>query len=82
MERRNEYPLLHIYSQRGPRQPARIVGNTSGLLTLVSAIISATSIAGRGSGEMFCNDAETFEIQVERDDSNDASENLKLPYSK
>ena len=43
---KNEYPLVHIYPQSGPRQVVRIVGNTEGLLTLVTALIEATSTVG------------------------------------
>ena len=42
---RNEYPLVHVYPQPSYRHPVRIVGNTLGLLTLVTAIIEATLIA-------------------------------------
>lgn len=78
---RNQYPLVHVYPQPSSRHPVRIVGNTVGLLTLVTAIIEATSIAGKGSNEAFCNNAESFEIQVIRDDSDSAWKVLELPCS-
>ena len=78
---KSEYPLVHVYPQPSSRHPVRIVGNTVGLLTLVTAILEATSIAGKGSDEAFCNNAEAFEIQVNRDDSDLAWESLELPYA-
>lgn len=78
--KKSEYPLLHIYIQSSPRSPVRIVGNTEGLFTLVTALIEATSIIEKGSGEAFCVDGEAYEIQITRDDSDLAWDTLKLPY--
>lgn len=75
-----EYPLLHVYPQPGPRQAVRIVANTEGLITLSIALLEAVSITEKGSSEVFCADAEAYEVQVVRDDSNNTWGKLKLPY--
>lgn len=79
---KSEYPLLHIYSQSAARTPIEIVGNTEGLVLLLNCIIDAFSPTGKGDVEVFCADAEGFQIQVKRDDSDEAWETLKLPYTK
>ena len=75
-----EYPLLHVYPQPGPRQVVKIVANTEGLIALATALFEATSVVGKGSTELFCTDAEAYEIQVVRDDSDNAWKSLELPY--
>ncbi len=79
---RNDYPLVHIYPQTGPRQAARIIGNTEGLLLLVNTLVAAISSSGEGVAEVFCVDAEDYELLVIRDDSETAWETLNLPYVK
>ena len=78
--KKSEYPLVHIYPQTGPRQSVRIVENTEGLIALPIALFEAASIIGKGSTELFCTDAEAYEVQVVRDDSDEAWESLELPY--
>ena len=39
-----EYPLLHVYSQTGPRQAVEIVANTEGIIALAIALLEAVSI--------------------------------------
>ena len=75
-----EYPLLHVYPQPGPRQAVKIVANTEGLIALALALFEAASLVGKGSTELFCTDAEAYEIQVVRDDSDQSWESLELPY--
>ena len=75
-----EYPLLHVYPQIGPRQAVKIVANTEGLITLSIALLEAISITEKGSSEVFCADAEAYEVQVVRNDSNNTWGKLKLPY--
>lgn len=76
-----EYPLLHVYLQASPRQVVKIVANTEGLIALATALFEATSVVGKGSTELFCTDAEAYEVQVVRDDSDNAWESLELPYA-
>lgn len=78
---RKEYPLVHVYPQPSSRHPVRIVANTEGLLMLATTLIEATSTVGEGISSLFCTDGEAFEIQVIRDDTDSAWENLELPYS-
>lgn len=63
-----EYPLLHVYPQPGPRQPVQIVANTEGLIALAITLFEAASVVGKGSTELFCTDAEAYEIQVSSQD--------------
>lgn len=60
-----EYPMLHIYTSKGARQPVIIKGNTEGLCTLVNALISAIAhLHSSGIAEFFNSDAETYEVIV------------------
>ena len=74
-----EYPLLHVYPQAVPRQAVKIVANIEGIIALVIALLEAISKAEKGSSEVFCTDAEAYEIQVVRDDADEAWESLELP---
>ncbi|MBK1990226.1 hypothetical protein A0J48_022325 [Sphaerospermopsis aphanizomenoides BCCUSP55] len=60
-----EYPMLHIYTSKGARQPVVIKGNTEGLCTLVNALISAIAHPQSSEiAEVFNSDAETYEVVV------------------
>lgn len=77
--KKDENPLVNIYTKSDRSHPVQIVGNTSGLLTLATTLISATSVAGFDSAEVFCADGSAYAIQVSRDDSELAMSSLELP---
>ncbi|WP_341531514.1 hypothetical protein WKK05_36070 (plasmid) [Nostoc sp. UHCC 0302] len=60
-----EYPFIHVYAQQKPRQPVIIKANTEGLCVLLNAIVSAIAQLERnGMAEVFCGDAEVYEVIV------------------
>ncbi|MBD2364877.1 hypothetical protein H6G36_27555 [Anabaena minutissima FACHB-250] len=61
-----EYPFIHIYAQQKAHQPVIIKANTEGLCVLLNAIV--TALAHRdchGVAEVFCGDAEAYEVIVQ-----------------
>lgn len=76
----SEFPLLHVYPLPGPRQPLQIKGNTAGLRSLLDALICALGHEGSGIAELMCNDAEPFEAQVDRVETDAEWHELPLPY--
>ena len=76
--------MHYSYSSNHPLenqcQAVRIVANTEGLIALAIVLFEAVSVVEKGSTELFCTDAEAYEIQVVRDDSDKAWESLELPY--
>ncbi|WGV29151.1 hypothetical protein [Halotia branconii] len=74
-----EYPFIHVYAQQKVHQPVIIKGNTEGLCVLLNALICA--LANRdsnGVAEVFCGDAEAFEVIVRLVNTHD--ELLPIPY--
>ena len=78
---RSVVPLVHINVQPGDKYRVQIVGNTEGILSLVTALIEATSTHGKSTAELFYSNGEVHEIQISRLDSDSAWETLELPYS-
>ncbi|MBE9053881.1 hypothetical protein IQ243_26470 [Nostocales cyanobacterium LEGE 11386] len=75
----SEYPLIHIYAQQEAHQPVIIKGNAEGLCVLVNALVSAIAHPERGGvAEVFCGDAEFYEVVVQIATTHD--ELLPLPY--
>ncbi|WP_298921536.1 hypothetical protein [uncultured Nostoc sp.] len=61
-----EYPFIHIYPQHKVHQPVIIRGNSEGLCVLVNALISAIANPdNNGVAEVFCGDAEFYEVIVQ-----------------
>lgn len=74
-----EYPMLHVYSQQKVHQPVVIKGNIEGLCVLLNAIISAIAQPERnGMAEVFCGNAEAYEVIVKVVNTHD--ELSPVPY--
>ncbi len=57
--------MVHIYPQKRVREPVVIKGNVEGLCSLVNALISALAHPNTdGITEVFCGDAEVYEVVV------------------
>ncbi len=76
---KHEYPLVHIYPRKATDGSVRIVATTSGLCVLINTLIDAIAPGGEGSAEVFFADADAFEVQVIREDSDEAWDTLELP---
>ncbi|RCJ18454.1 hypothetical protein A6770_32990 [Nostoc minutum NIES-26] len=74
-----EYPFVQIYAQHKPRQPALVKANTEGLCVLLNAIVTALAYKdNNGTAEVFCGDAEAYEVIVKVVNTHD--ELSPLPY--
>ena len=74
-----EYPFVHIYAQQKTRQPVIIKANTEGLCVLINAIITAIANPETNPiAEVFCGDAEAYEVVVKVVNTHD--ELSPVPY--
>ncbi|MFB2770456.1 hypothetical protein ACE1AT_14365 [Pelatocladus sp. BLCC-F211] len=74
-----QHPFVHVYPQQKARQSTIIKGNTEGLCALINALISAIAHPDRnGVAELFCGDAEPYEVIINLVKTHD--ELSPLPY--
>jgi hypothetical protein len=75
----SNYPMVHIYPQKKVREQVVIKGNVEGLCSLINALISAIAYTEiPGIAQVFCNDAEVYELVVNLVTTHD--ELSPLPY--
>lgn len=78
-EDRQDFPLLHVYTQTTARSPLKIAANTTGLRALIDTAVAAV-VEKEAKTELFCNDAEAYELLIVRDGRDRARDDWQLPY--
>ena len=74
-----EYPMLHVSPQQKVHQSVVIKANIEGICVLINALISAIAQPeSNGMAEVFCGDAEAYEVIVKVVNTHD--ELSPIPY--
>lgn len=80
MDNYAENPIVHIESLSGPRAKLNIIGTSEGLKALLFATADAIGKDGHGLAQLFCKDAEAYELHILRQDCQESWEEISLPY--